>query len=384
LTNPKSQIRNPKSCILITGANGFVGSNLYDHFSDDFHIMGIDITGPGKYSPENFFGWEDLDKLPPVDVIIHLAGKAHDTSNTAREEDYFEVNLGLTQKIFDYFLNSPARKFIFFSSVKAVADTVKGEWLTEEDDPDPQTPYGRSKLAAEHYIMKRLRDEGTSVRGGDLSDLGERSDLREGVMNLKNETIPEIPNPQSEITNHKSQITNSSSGIPHPKSQIRNPKFVYILRPAMIHGPGNKGNLNLLYKVVKKGIPWPLGAFENQRSFTSMDNLSFIIRQLIKRDIAPGTYQVADDETLSTHEIIRLISSSLVKKSKIWCIPARLIRILAKLGNFFNLPLNNERLKKLTETYRVSNIKIKAALGIEKMPVSARYGLLKTIESFKI
>ena len=58
-------------------------------------------------------------------------------------------------------------------------------------------------------------------------------------------------------------------------------KKVYIMRPCMIHGPGNKGNLNLLYGVVSKGIPWLLGAFENRRSFTSIGNLQEVIKGLL-------------------------------------------------------------------------------------------------------
>ncbi len=77
----------------------------------------------------------------------------------------------------------------------------------------------------------------------------------------------------------------------------------------MIHGSGNKGNLNLLYKIVQKGLPWPLGAFENKRSFTSIDNLTFIINQLIEKDIEPGIYQVADDEPLSTNELAKCQAS---------------------------------------------------------------------------
>ena len=46
----------------------------------------------------------------------------------------------------------------------------------------------------------------------------------------------------------------------------------------MIHGPGNKGNLNLLYSLVSKGLPWPLGSFENKRSYCSIDNLKREIR----------------------------------------------------------------------------------------------------------
>ncbi|MBV5342376.1 nucleoside-diphosphate-sugar epimerase, partial [bacterium] len=93
---------------------------------------------------------------------------------------------------------------------------------------------------------------------------------------------------------------------------------LYILRPCMIHGPGNKGNLNLLYNVVKRGIPYPLGAFENRRSFCSIDNLSFVINGLIENQVASGIYNVCDDETVSTNELIELISISLGKKSRIW------------------------------------------------------------------
>lgn len=160
-------------------------------------------------------------------------------------------------------------------------------------------------------------------------------------------------------------------------------KKIFILRPCMIHGPGNKGNLNLLYQLVQKGLPWPLGAFENKRSFTSIDNLTYLISQIIEKDIESGIYQIADDETLSTNEIIRLIAASQGKKSGIWNISKKMISLLAKTGDIFHLPLNSERLKKLTESYIVSNQKIKKALGIEKMPITTKEGFKKTFESFK-
>ena len=55
----------------------------------------------------------------------------------------------------------------------------------------------------------------------------------------------------------------------------------------------------------------------------------------------------------------------------------------AGIGTLFHLPLNTERLRKLTENYVVSNAKIKRALGIDKMPVTAKEGLIKTIRSFE-
>ena len=307
--------------ILITGVHGFVGSNLVKALSREHTIYGLDIICPTKEGVKYTFSWDYLDKedgIPEVDAIIHLAGKAHDTKNQTVSDVYFKVNTGLTQKIYDYFLKSKAKKFIFFSTAKAAADKVDGI-LTEDVVPSPVGPYGESKIAAEKYIQEHLNDE----------------------------------------------------------------KQVYILRPCMIHGPGNKGNLNLLYGVVKKGIPWPLGAFENRRTFTSIENLNFVIEGLLTKDVPTGIYNMGDDEALSTNELIEEICKSLGKKAHIWKLPKGLMYGVAKVGGALHLPLDSERLRKLTENYISSNAKIKKALGVDKMPVDAREGLKTTLESFK-
>ncbi len=311
--------------ILITGINGFVGTNFTNSWFRNHKIVGLDIHQPEKEGVERIFGWEELGKVPPVDAIVHLAGKAHDTRNRSEAQVYFDVNTGLTQKIFDYFLQSDARTFIFFSSVKAAADSVPGDVLTEEVVPAAVGPYGESKIRAEEYILNKL-------------------------LAVSDQLLA---------------------------------KRVYILRPCMIHGPGNKGNLNLLYSVVKKGIPWPLGAYENRRSFCSIDNISYVVEQLIvKENIESGIYNVGDDEPLSTNELIRLIGESLYKKSHIWQLPKGFMNTAAWVGDALKLPLNKERLRKLTENYVVSNAKIISALGIEKMPITAENGMRKTLASF--
>lgn len=311
--------------ILITGINGFVGTNFTNSWCKNHTLFGLDIKQPEKEGVERTFGWDELGEVPPVDAIVHLAGKAHDTKNESEAQVYFDVNTGLTQKIFDYFLQSDARTFIFFSSVKAAADSVPGEVLTEDVVPAPVGPYGESKIRAEEYIIRAWNH-----------------DSRAGTKNI------------------------------------------YILRPCMIHGPGNKGNLNLLYNVVRKGIPWPLGAYENRRSFCSIGNISYVVEQLIvKEDIESGIYHVGDDEPLSTNELIKLISESVGKKAHIWKFPKGMMSAAASVGGSLHLPLNKERLRKLTENYVVSNEKIKRALGIEKMPLSAQEGMRKTLDSFR-
>lgn len=309
--------------ILITGIHGFVGSNLVKALAPYHTIYGLDIVAPEKEGIVKTFSWDDLDdgRIPDVDVIIHLAGKAHDTKNKAKADVYFKVNTGLTEKIFDYFKKSQTSKFIFFSTAKAAADRVDGV-LTEDVVPSPVGPYGESKIAAEKYILAGA------------------AGLKEG-------------------------------------------QRYYILRPCMIHGPGNKGNLNLLYKVVSKGIPWPLGAFDNKRTFTSVDNICFVVRQLAERDVDSGIYNMGDDEPVSTNQLIRIICDELGKKVRIWNISKGLMTSAAKLGGLLHLPLDPERLRKLTENYVSSNAKIKNALGIEKMPVDALDGLHRTIRSFR-
>jgi nucleoside-diphosphate-sugar epimerase len=334
--------------ILITGIHGFVGSNLVAELQEQHTIYGLDLITPEKKGIAKTFRWSDLDKVPPVDAIIHLAGKAHDTDNTASANSYFNINVGLTRQIFHHFQASGANKFIFFSSVKAVADRVTGPVLLEDASPDPQTPYGQSKLEAEQYIKSWKSEDGSW---------------------------------KSEVRSFQSQSPVVESGTDF-RLQTSGKK-VYILRPCMIHGCGNKGNLNILYALQKKGLPWPLGAFENKRSFCAVDNLKYVIGQLIEKEIEPGVYQVADDEALSTNELIRLMALSRDKKASIWSIPEGIVRLMAKIGDHLHLPLNSERLKKLTESYVVSNQKLKKALGIERMPVSAEEGLKKTLESFK-
>jgi nucleoside-diphosphate-sugar epimerase len=291
--------------------------------------MTIFLTGSGgfvgnsiKKYLSNSFHFFDYNRQEEIkikeDIVLHFAGKAHDLKKVSSIDDYYKVNTELTQKVFDEFLLSDAKVFITLSSVKAVADKVNWE-LSEETIANPITHYGKSKLLAEKYILSKA---------------------------------------------------------------ILSSKRVYILRPCMIHGPGNRGNLNLLYSFVSIGLPWPLGKYENKRSFCSIDNLCFIINELIENDLIPsGVYNIADDEAISTNELITLISNSQNKNSKIWLISRFVIRSLCKLGDFFKLPFNTERLSKLTETYIVSNKKILKAIN-KPLPVSTREGLIKTFQYF--
>ena len=294
--------------IIITGASGFVGQNLFQYLKTEGQdVQELSLRG----------SW-NLDKT--ADAIVHLAGKAHDTSNTSGENSYFEINRNLTITLFNRFLATDIKDFFYSSSVKAAADTVEGT-LDEEAIASPQTPYGKSKLEAEQYLLSQNLPAG---------------------------------------------------------------KRLFIIRPCMIHGPGNKGNLNLLYNVVEKGIPWPLAAFDNKRSFLSISNLNFLILKMIKNNnLKSGIYNFADDQNLSTNQLVQIIANVSGKKDRLWNINRNLISNIAKIGGILNLPLNLERLKKLTESYVVSNKKIKKELRIDKLPITAEEGLRETVKSFK-
>ncbi|MFQ6601604.1 NAD-dependent epimerase/dehydratase family protein [Flavobacterium sp. C3NV] len=294
--------------IAITGATGFVGTNLEKYLKRSYKVRTLSV----RYVHDQIFNITD-------DIIIHLAGKAHDLKKVSNPQEYYESNFELTKQLFDAFIVSKADVFIFMSTVKAVADKIDGV-LTEEDLPNPQTHYGIAKRQAEEYILGK---------------------------------------------------------------EISKEKRVFIIRPCMIHGPGNKGNLNLLYNVVKKRIPYPLAAFQNERSFLGIDNFNFMILKILEnKNIASGVYNFADDEVLSTNELVQIISETLNKKNLSLAIPKSIINGIAKFGDLVKFPLNSETIQKLTENYRVSNQNIKNAIGVDKLPNTAQQGLEQTIKSF--
>ena len=281
---------------LITGAYGFVGTNLCKYLAEKGHeCLALDIPAAKRDDVPyvSFYTWDELDKLPVVDAVVHLAGKAHDLKKVASEQSYFDINVGLTEKIF---AAAKTTRFIYFSSSKADANG---------------NAYGRSKLAAEQFLNGRA----------------------------------------------------------------------IVLRPAMIHGPGNKGNLNLLWGIARRGLPWPLAAFENKRSFTSIGNICAAVEALCERG-ENGIYPIADDEMLSTNRLIELIAETCGKRAKLWRVPKGVMRMVAKLGDVLHLPLNTERIVKLTEDSFVNNSHLKSQLGWNRMPIRAEEGLRRTLRSF--
>lgn len=265
------------------------------------------------------FSWEAISDLDsPYEAFIHLAGKAHDVKGASKDQVYTEVNFHLTQTAFNAFKNSHSNAFFFFSSVKAVASEVSG--VLEEDSVfEVDNPYGKSKRMAEEWLLNQPLE-------------------------------------------------------PHQK--------LYIIRPCMIHGPGNKGNLNLLYSMAKKGIPFPFASFHNERSLLGIDNAKELVLGMMEKSPESGVYNFSDDGFISTTKIYELMGEVVGKKPTLWKVPKSAISIIGKFGDILPLPIDSLKIKKLTENYRVSNHKIKKALGWDSMPHSLSDNLKNTLKSF--
>jgi nucleoside-diphosphate-sugar epimerase len=316
--------------ILITGFTGFVGSHLTKYLRKEqaFSLTGMtrdkNKTDLKDYPQmDRIVNKEDVTAHCDAETIIHLAGKAHDLKGKDENREYYLANEKLTTELYDAFLASESAKNFIFISTVSVFEKDSGKPYTEEDEPAPATPYSISKLNAEKYIRKQPLPEG---------------------------------------------------------------KRFYILRPSIIYGPQNKGNLVMLFHFLSKGIPYPLGSFENKRSFLSVENFCFVLKKLINNQgVLPGIYHIADNEVLSTVDVVRLIDSVTQKNIKILRVPVPLVRLAAKAGDILPIPFDNEKLEKLTNDFVISNQKIKLALQTD-MPVNTYDGLLdmfKTLNTNK-
>ena len=307
--------------ILITGIYSLLGPELVKTFKGKNTIYGLDLVTSEIEGVRNIFTYNELKSIPNVDVVIHLDGKYMDANNLSEALVYFENNAGLTRKIFNWFTQSTAKTFIYFSSVKAVANShIGGVALTEEMEPKPFGVLGESKLLAERYIL-------------DLSTFG---------------------------------------------------KKIYILRPAIIHGSGCLGSkdLRMMYEWVKKGLPFPFGKFVCRRSFTGIDNLAYVLKRMLELDIPAGIYHVVDDEPLLLAEIYEMMGYFLHRKVRMWHCSKWLIHLVAWLGIRFHWHFDEYQYQKLSSDFVASNEKLKKALGIEKLPFSVVDGFNKSIVSF--
>lgn len=309
--------------ILITGITGFVGTNLVEYLQDKDDIQIFGYSRNIDSAKAKFGDIEFLSGLSAIVLDRYLIDTIVHLSGIAHDlsGDYSKE---------DYEnINYKWTTEIYDQFLKSSVDrfvfisSIKAlvdhadEEINEYYKPEPLSHYGVSKYLAEAYILN----------------------------------------------NQKSN------------------KDSYILRPCMIHGPGNKGNLNLLYKFVQAGIPYPLTLFDNQRSYLSIENFCFIIQNLVYGALDPGEYLLADSNSISTLDLVKLIGNVSGRRVRFISMPTSLVKGLARLGSVFHAPFNSSTLVKLVENMKVSNKKLLLNLKKE-LPVSTIDGLTKTIKSF--
>ena len=264
--------------ILVTGANGFIGTQLSETLANSGHEVRCTARSISPNNPItremitcDLESADSLDHLTTgCDAIVHLAGRAHVMSDdpATSESLYLSANVDVTRRLAQSAARTGVKRMILMSSVKVNGDlTTIDSPFTSQDAPNPKDSYGRSKTQAEQTLW----------------DVASTSAL-EGV----------------------------------------------VIRPPLVYGPGVRANFASLIGIVDRGIPLPLGSIQNKRSFVSVDNLIDCIAIALQSPNAGGqTFLVSDGQDLSTPELIRSIASSLHKSPILFSFPPALLKLAA-------------------------------------------------------
>jgi len=261
-----------KNKILISGAAGFIGSQLVKHLLQKKHLV-KSVIREKKYGKKDKTSAEEICKiiepmtpwgedLRDVNTVIHLAARVHIMNDKASNPiyEFRKSNTLSTLNFAEQAANAGVRRFIFLSSIKVNGEnTFNGNYFHSIDNPEPQDPYSKSKYSAEQGLLEIAKKTGLEV---------------------------------------------------------------VIIRPPLVYGPNVKGNFCNMMKWLQKGIPLPLGAIHNQRSLIALANLIDLITTCIDHPAAAGqTFLVSDGEDLSTTKLLRRLGLGLGKPARLLPVP---------------------------------------------------------------
>ena len=272
--------------VLATGTTGFIGSNLLN----SLHQQGWQITTVVRNNlvqhPSRLIrtikigeidGSTDWDQtLEGIDTVIHLAARAHIINDTIPnpEAEFIRVNTEGTANLVKYSIAAGVKHFILISSIGAMG-TFRQQILTENSLCQPDTPYGNSKLQAEQALINLAKDSNMTWT---------------------------------------------------------------ILRPTLVYGAGNPGNMERLMKLIKLGLPLPFGSIKNRRSFLYVDNLVDAIVTCINHpNAANQIFLVSDNQDVSTPQLIRLIAQQMELSCKLVPVSPSLLKLLGYAGDVAQL-----------------------------------------------
>jgi len=307
--------------VLITGSCGFIGTNLAERlYNEGFSLISLDLISPPNLYYKAHYNWDQIDDIR-YDNLDCIVHLAGIAHDTKKKTD-----------IDKYF----------------------------------QINYGLTKK-----LIDKLNTKETSIRAPRfifISSIKACADSCNEIINEDSTCSPQSPYGQSKLLAEKYVKKYANS---------------YILRLAMVHGPGSKGNLYSLFQYAKSGLPWPLGKINNKRSILGIENLCYILSRTIRGELPQGLYCISDDEVLSTNEIITILWHALGKTPRILNFNPRIIKLLCIAGDFLGLPINTGNLSKLSEDFIVSNEKIKKSLSIKRMPQTSKDGLYNAFYSHR-
>ena len=312
---------------LVTGASGFIGQHLVQglvEYGVNVNALVRNRKNPGLTDKTNIFKGDIFDKevlkkaVNDVDIVFHLVAKTHDFSNIDNAKDYFRINVEGTRNLLDACINSNIKHFVYFSSVKTMAEESK-HTLDETYDCTPTTPYGESKLVAEKLVFEYGNKYGFKTT---------------------------------------------------------------VLRLPLVYGSGNKGNVYKMIKAIDNRRFVMMGRGRNRRSMVSVKNVVDTAMAIVNQEIADKKiYLITDGVDYSVNDLYRLIAKGLGKKPLQFYVPmciAKLLAIAGDIGSKFikkSLPFDSESLRKLTGSLTFTSQKLEKEIGFEP-----KYNLYNTME----
>lgn len=257
--------------ILVTGASGFVGGALVQQINGlhDIQVLTrkhIDLLTPDlqQLVAANIFA---ADLPENIDVIIHLAGRAHilNEQTTDPLNEFRKVNVEGTLQLARQALDKKVKRFIFMSSIGVNGSVTLQQPFTEDALPQPHADYAVSKLEAEHELKKLFAGSDTEL---------------------------------------------------------------VIIRPPLVYAAHAPGNFARLLKLVASNLPLPFAGTNNKRSFVALENLVDFIQTCIEHpNAANQTFLVADQTPISTRELVQYLKQGMGKPARFIYIPQSLMKL---------------------------------------------------------
>jgi nucleoside-diphosphate-sugar epimerase len=248
--------------VLVTGADGFIGRVACTELAK----RGSSVTAATRANGSLEHGWP----MQGIDVVVHLAGIAHELAGQNAEETYRALNCAATERLARAAAAAGAKRFVFMSTIKVNGEaTLPGRPFRASDTPAPQDRYARSKWCAEQALARVAADTGLEI---------------------------------------------------------------VVLRPPLVYGPGVRANFLRLVRVVARGWPLPLGAIDNRRSLVYVGNLADVIVLAASSSAAAGkTLLVSDGADLSTPQLVREIGHALGVAARLVPVPMAALKLAGAL-----------------------------------------------------